>query len=59
MRKAFEVIDKKAVKGRTVILVDDVTTTGHTLNECARVLKRSGSKDVFGLVLARTTPSLL
>jgi ComF family protein len=54
VRKAFEVLEKKAVKSRTVILVDDVTTTGHTLNECARVLKRSGSEDVFGLVLART-----
>ena len=54
VRKAFEVKDKAAVKGRRVLLVDDVTTTGNTLNECARVLKRAGAENVFGLVLART-----
>ena len=36
-----------------VILVDDVLTTGATLNACARTLKRSGAKNVYGLVLAR------
>ena len=55
VHKAFEITDKKAVKGRTILLVDDVTTTGNTLNECARVLKRAGSKKVFCLVLARTS----
>jgi ComF family protein len=54
VRKAFEVKDKEAVKGRSILLVDDVTTTGNTLNECARVLKRAGAEHVFGLVLART-----
>jgi len=54
VRKAFEITNQEAVKGRIVLLVDDVTTTGNTLNECARVLKRAGSKGVFGLVLART-----
>ena len=54
VRRAFGVVDGKAVKGRNVILVDDVATTGNTLNECARVLKRAGAGKVFGLVLART-----
>lgn len=54
VRKAFEIADGEAIKGRNVLLVDDVTTTGNTLNECARVLKRAGSGAVFGLVLART-----
>lgn len=54
VRKAFEITDKKALKGRTIFLVDDVTTTGNTLNECARILKRAGSKEVFCLVLAMT-----
>lgn len=55
VRRAFEVTDKKAAKGRTILLVDDVTTTGNTLNECARVLKRAGSKEVLCLTLARTS----
>jgi ComF family protein len=54
VRKAFEMTNSEAVKGRNVLLVDDVTTTGSTLNECARVLKRAGAKGVFGFVLART-----
>jgi predicted amidophosphoribosyltransferase len=36
-----------------VIVVDDVMTTGATLEECAKVLKESGVKYVYGLVLAR------
>ena len=35
-----------------VLLVDDVTTTRTTLNECARVLKNAGVKKVYGIVLA-------
>lgn len=54
LRGAFGLVDKKAVRGRSVILVDDVATTGTTLNACARVLKRAGTKRVFGLVLAKT-----
>jgi len=36
-----------------MILIDDIITTGATLNECARVLKKNGVKVVWGLVLAR------
>jgi ComF family protein len=55
VRRAFEVVDSKVVKGRSVLLVDDVTTTGSTLNECARTLKRAGAREVFCLTLARTS----
>jgi ComF family protein len=54
IRKAFEITNREAVKGRNVLLVDDVTTTGSTLNECTRVLKRAGAERVFGIVLAST-----
>jgi len=54
VRRAFEIKDRQAAKKRTVILVDDVATTGNTLNECARVLKKAGSTEVICLVLART-----
>ena len=55
VRRAFELKDRQTVKGRTIVLVDDVATTGNTLNECARVLKRAGCDKVFCLVLARTS----
>ncbi len=54
VRGAFEVADPGVVEERVVLLVDDVATTGNTLNECARVLKKAGCEKVFGLVLART-----
>ena len=53
VRGAFVVTDPEAMKGKTVLLVDDVATTGNTLNECAKVLKKSGCEKVFCLVLAR------
>ena len=55
VRKAFEVVKPEAVKGRTILLVDDVATTGSTLNECAKALKRAGADRVLCLVLARTS----
>ncbi len=53
MRDAFRVRDRRLVRGRTVILVDDVMTTGTTLSECARVLKQAGAERVWAATLAR------
>jgi len=55
VRKAFEVVKPEAVKRRTILLVDDVATTGSTLNECAKALKRAGAEGVLCLVMARTS----
>lgn len=40
------------VKGKRVLVIDDVKTTGATLNECAKVLKRAGATAVYGLTVA-------
>lgn len=53
VRKAFEVKHPQQVQDRNILLVDDVFTTGATVNECARVLKRAGAKTVNVLTLAR------
>lgn len=54
VKGAFGLEDPETVRGKTVLLVDDVATTGNTLNECARILKRAGPKKVLCLTLART-----
>lgn len=43
------------VKRKAVLLIDDVWTTGATLNACVKTLKKAGAKDVFVLTLARVT----
>ncbi|WP_413205054.1 double zinc ribbon domain-containing protein [Rhodospirillum sp. A1_3_36] len=53
VRGAFAMTKPEQVEGRPVILVDDVMTTGATLNECAKVLLRGGAARVDALVLAR------
>jgi ComF family protein len=50
---AFTVADPARVPGRRVLLVDDVFTTGATLNECARVLRAAGARQVRVVTLAR------
>lgn len=50
---AFSVSDPSLIRRRRVLIVDDVYTTGATVNECARVLKRAGAAEVFVLTLAR------
>jgi competence protein ComFC len=39
---------------KSILIVDDVWTSGATMEECARVLRKSGAKDIRGFVLART-----
>lgn len=50
---AYKVVDAEKVKGKYILLVDDVVTTGSTVSECARILKKSGAKAVYCVTLAR------
>ncbi|MBQ5841274.1 MAG: ComF family protein [Clostridia bacterium] len=49
---AFDVIDEDRVKGKTVLLVDDVITTGSTLDECAKMLKIYDAAEVYVVTVA-------
>jgi ComF family protein len=53
VQNAFRVIDPESVMGQRILLVDDVFTTGHTVNECARVLMEAGACEVSVLTLAK------
>jgi ComF family protein len=55
VRGAFAVAKPEKVKDRSILIVDDVMTTGTTASECARVLRRAGAKEVFVATIARAT----
>lgn len=52
IRGAFKIQKPELVKNRTVIVIDDVTTTGGTITEIMNILKKSGAKKVVGFAVA-------
>jgi ComF family protein len=52
IKGAFAVRKNHNLTGKNICLVDDIKTTGATLNECAKVLKEAGAGKVFAFVLA-------
>lgn len=59
LRKAFAVRSPQDLEEKRILLVDDVFTTGTTLNECAKALHEAGTGPVFALTLARTVDASL
>lgn len=57
LRRAFAVQHPALLDGKRILLIDDVFTTGTTVNECAKVLRQAGAGDIFVLTLARTVES--
>ena len=54
VKGVFELINQQSmIKNQNIFLVDDVVTTGSTLAEAAKILKKAGAQKVFGLTLAR------
>ena len=53
IKEVFICPDKTAVKGSAIILIDDVCTTSATLEECARMLKKVGAREVLALTALR------
>jgi competence protein ComFC len=58
MQNSFSLSDsslkeKESVRNKKILLVDDISTTGSTMMECAKVLKNAGAEKVYGAVIAR------
>jgi ComF family protein len=56
LRGAFRVADADALRGREVLLIDDIMTTGATARECSRVLLRAGAAKVWVATAAKAQP---
>lgn len=58
VKNAFQVneVIKPIISGNTILLIDDVCTTGSTLRECAKALKKGGAVAVYALTVARQMP---
>ena len=54
LKGSIAVVKKEVIKGKKVILVDDVMTTGSTVDLCAATLKKAGAKEVVVVCVART-----
>jgi len=54
VRRAFAVQRPEEVAGKRILVIDDVFTTGATVDECAKTLRRAGATDVYVCTLART-----
>jgi len=52
IKGAFRVVNENEIKGKKILLIDDILTTGATLNECARVLKEAGAIQVNAAVIS-------
>lgn len=53
IKDVFVVLDEEKIKDKNIILIDDIYTTGATLEECSKVLKNAGAKKVCGVVIAK------
>ncbi|MFR5876558.1 MAG: ComF family protein [Eubacterium sp.] len=54
LRNAFKIVDNADIKGKTILLIDDVKTTGSTLNECTKILKQNGAGAVYACAFTIT-----
>lgn len=52
IKNAFSINLNENLKGKIVLLIDDVYTSGATMNECAGLLKKAGAKEIWGCVVA-------
>ena len=54
IKDAYRAKQEEKIAGKSILLIDDIVTTGATLSECAQVLKAAGARQVRALTLART-----
>jgi ComF family protein len=54
VRKAFRITGENVISSKNVVLFDDVFTTGATLRECSKILRKAGARKIYGITLAHS-----
>ena len=52
----FRPKDKRSIKGKRVLIIDDIVTTGYTLSECAKILEENGALEIYMMTFAISRP---
>lgn len=53
IKDAYTIINSKKIIGKNILLLDDIYTTGSTLNECSKIIKMAGANSVDAIVIAK------
>lgn len=53
VKNVFEIENIKFIRNKNIIILDDIYTTGATVNEISKVLKNAGAKDILVLIIAK------
>ena len=53
IKNVYKVINKEKIKNKKILILDDIFTTGSTVNECSRILKEAGAKEIGILTIAK------
>ena len=53
IKGAFRILNSEEIKGKNILLLDDIYTTGSTANECSKILKKAGAKKLGVLTIAK------
>lgn len=54
LKQSFKIVNKNEIKGKAILLIDDIFTTGNTINVCASTLLAGGVKAVYALTVCKT-----